>query len=120
MAHGSEQSTPAGFPGDVLVAASGFIVTGTAWGLFGYLSGEMSASTSEAAYYSMTLLHILVGIAIFARRAFSVPAGVLVSLAGLVVAGLSPQLVLVFTNGVILLLLLLARANVSARLTEAE
>lgn len=115
MTQRREHSKPAEFPGDVLVAACGFIVTGTAWGLFGYLDSEMATSSSEAVFYALALLHILVGIAVFARRASAVPAGALVALAGLVAAGTSPQYVLVFTNGVILLLLLLARANVSGR-----
>lgn len=120
MAQESEQSESTGYPGDVLVAASGFIVTGAAWGLFGYLSGELSASMSEAIFYVMTLLHILTGVTIFARRVFAVPVGALIAFGGLVFAVIITQWVLVFTNGVILLLLLLARANVSARPKAAE
>lgn len=70
---------------------------------------------SEAYFYVLTLLHILTGVTIFSRRGLAVPLGVLIALGGLVFAVVITQWVLVFTNSVILLLLLLARANVLAR-----
>lgn len=115
MTQRSEQSTPTAFPGDVLVAACGFIVTGAAWALFGFLEDELTASSTAAVFYALALMHFLVGIVIFTRRPIAVPTGVLIALAGLIFAALTPQFVLIFTNSVILLLLLLARASVSAR-----
>lgn len=72
----------------------------------------MGTSSSEAVFYALALMHGLTGILVFARRSFAVPLGALVALAGLAVGGIAGQWVLVFTNCVILLLLLLARTRV--------
>jgi predicted signal transduction protein with EAL and GGDEF domain len=102
------------FPGNVLVAASGFIVTGAGWGLFGYLEGDLEAASSATLFFTMTLLHFVVGGLIFNRQAIAVPLGLILAVVGLVVAALQPQFVLVFTNIVIFALLIFARGNVAA------
>jgi hypothetical protein len=110
----------ASFPGNVLVAASGFIVTGAGWGLFGYLEGDLEAASSASVFFAMALLHILTGALIFSRTAISVPIGLGLAVIGLGIAALQPQYVLVFTNIVIIALLVLARSNVAANQRTAE
>lgn len=110
----SEQVAGSSFPGSILVAASGFIVTGAGWGLFGYLEGDLSASSSASVFFTLSLLHFLAGILIFSRLAIAVPIGLILALAGIVVAAIQPQFVLVFTNIVIFTLLILARSSVAA------
>lgn len=109
-----EQAGDSSFPGNVLVAACGFIVTGAGWGLFAYLEGDLLSATSAGVFLAMALLHILTGALILARQPIVVPFGLALSAAGLAVAAFQPQFVLVFTNLVILALLVLARSNVGA------
>jgi hypothetical protein len=115
---GMEQESPhngeLSFPGNVLVAGSGFIVTGAGWGLFGYLEGDLAATSSASVFFTMALLHIVTGALIFNRQAIVVPIGLALAVVGLIVAAIQPQFVLVFTNIVIILLLILARGNVAA------
>jgi hypothetical protein len=108
-----EQVEAPPFPGNVLVAACGFIVTGAGWGLFGYLEGDLTATSSATIFFAMALLHFVVGAFIFSRMVVALPLGLLVAITGLVIAALQPQFVLVFTNCVILALLILARSNVA-------
>jgi hypothetical protein len=100
-------------PGSVLVAGCGFIVTAAGWALFGFLEGELTASSTSALYFVVALAHGVSGAMILARLRIAVVVGGIVSLAGLAVALLGPQFVLVFTNCVILALLVLARRHVT-------
>lgn len=113
---------PAGdaFPGNVLVAASGYIVTGAGWGLFGYLEGDLAATSSAGVFFLFAALHILTGVLIFRRLSVSVPIGLVLAPIGLVVAAIQPQFVLVFTNTVIIALLFLARGDVAVNRDAAE
>jgi hypothetical protein len=115
MDQNSEPQTLSPFPGNVLVAACGFIVTGAGWGLFAYLEGDLSATSSAGVFFTMALLHILTGALIFSRMAIAVPIGLVLAILGLGIAAIQPQYVLVFTNIVIIALLVLARGNVAAR-----
>jgi hypothetical protein len=110
----TDQALETTFPGNVLVAACGFIVTGAGWGLFGYLEGDLAATGSSGLFFLMALTHIATGALIFYRLPVSVPIGVALAAAGLVIAVAQPQYVLIFTNIVILGLLILARSNVAA------
>lgn len=114
MGHESAHNEESSFPGNVLVAGSGFIVTGAGWGLFGYLEGDLAATSNASIFFAMALLHILTGVLVFSRQGIAVWAGIALAAVGLVIAAIQPQFVLVFTNAVIVLLLILARGNVAA------
>lgn len=114
MGQRSDENEGLSFPGNVLVAASGFIVTGAGWGLFGYLEGELTATSTATAFFAISALHFVVGVLIFSRMALAVPAGVFLASASLAFALFQPQYVLVFTDLVILVLLVLARGDVAA------
>ena len=114
------QQAEGAFPGNVLVAASGFIVTGAGWGLFGYLEGDLTTTSSAGVFFLFSALHILTGVLIFSRLRISVPIGLVLAPIGLVVAAIQPQLVLVFTNIVIIALLVLARGSVAVNQNAAE
>ncbi len=109
----SEPIAESSFPGNVLVAACGFIVTGAGWGLFGYLEGDLAATSSATVFFTMSLLHIATGALIFNRQAVAVPIGLILAFTGLGIAAIQPQYVLVVTNIVIVALLILARGNVA-------
>jgi hypothetical protein len=81
--------------------------------LFGYLEGDLTATSSATIFFAMALLHFVVGALIFSRIVVALPLGLLVAITGLVIAALQPQFVLVFTNCVILALLIFARSNVA-------
>lgn len=103
------------FPGSVLVAGSGFIVTGAGWGLFGYIEGDLAATSNASIFFTMAALHILMGVVIFSRQPIAVPAGLVLAVVGFGIAAFQPQFVLMFTNIVIIGLLVLARSNVASR-----
>jgi hypothetical protein len=109
-----QQSEPTYYPGNVLVAGAGFIVTGAGWGLFGYIEGDFDASFGVAIFLAMSVLHILTGALILSRNALALPLGLVVGTVGLIIATLEPQYVLVFTNVVIVSLLFLARNHIRA------
>jgi hypothetical protein len=107
------QTPTTAFPGNVLVAGCGFVVTGGGWGLFGYIEGDLAATSSAGVFFAMAALHILVGVLVFSRLTLAVPAGLLLATVGLIIAALQPQFVLMFTNIVIIALLLLARRDIA-------
>jgi hypothetical protein len=109
-----ENASETSFPGNVLVAASGFIVTGAGWGLFGYLEGELTATSSASVFFTMSILHFVVGLLVFSRQRIALASGVVLAAIGVVIAAIQPQFVLIFTNVVILALLILARGDVAA------
>jgi hypothetical protein len=119
MEERSEQTPESPFPGNVLVAGSGFIVTGAGWGLFGYLEGDLAAVSSAGVFFTMAALHILMGVVIFSRQPLAVPLGLALAVVGLGIAALQPQFVLMFTNVVIFGLLVLARSNVALQQESA-
>ncbi len=103
---------PAPYPGNVLVAGCGFIVTGAGWGLFGYLEGEFTATSGAGLFLALAFAHIVTGVLVLSRQWIAFPMGLIVGLTGLLAAVVQPQFVLVFTNVVILVLLLLARSAI--------
>lgn len=115
MEHQTGQSPVAPFPGNVLVAGCGFIVTGAGWGLFGYLEGDLAATSSAGVFFTMAVLHILTGVLIFSRQSLAVFAGFGLAIIGFGIAAIQPQFVLMFTNVVIIALLFLARSDVAHR-----
>ncbi len=114
------QANGTAFPGNVLVAASGFIVTGAGWGLFGYLEGDLATTSGAGVFFTMATLHILTGILIFKRLQLSIAIGLILAPIGLIIAAIQPQFVLVFTNIVIIALLLLARGDVAVNRDAVE
>jgi hypothetical protein len=115
MEDDTQQTEPTYYPGNVLVAGAGFVVTGAGWGLFGYLEGDLAATSSAAIFFTMSILHIALGALILSRNALALPLGLVLGTVGLIVAAIQPQFVLVFTNVVIIALLFLARNDIRAQ-----
>ena len=108
----TEHPQPGVIEGNVLVAGCGFIVTAGAWALFGFLEGDLAFTSSSGLFFALAVAHGVTGALVLLHRAFAVALGIAVAGTGLVVAGLDTQFVLVFTNVVILSLLLMARGNI--------
>jgi hypothetical protein len=102
----------------VLVAGCGFVVTGAAWALFGFVEQLDAFTIIAAIYFALSTLHIAAGAATLGRQRFAWQFALPVALAGLVLSAVEMQLVLVSTNVVILALFWLARADIAARSSQ--
>jgi hypothetical protein len=108
----SEHARHGTIEGNVLVAGCGFIVTAGAWMLFGFLEGDFSFTSSSGLFFGLAVAHLVNGAFILRHQSLTVPAGFAIAALGLLVAAINTQFVLVFTNIVILALLVFARNNI--------
>jgi hypothetical protein len=111
-------NTPTSLSGRVLVAGCGFVVTGAAWALFGFVE-QLDAFTMIAAiYFALSILHVAAGAATLGRQRLAWQIALPIALVGLVFSAVEMQIVLVSTNVVILALLWLARADIATRSSQ--
>jgi hypothetical protein len=106
--------------GRVLVAGCGLVITGAAWSLFGYAQHLQAEAAMAVVFFILSGIHALTGAGTLFRQRYAWVIALLIGTIGLVLALSVSQFVLVATNLVTLLLLILARDDVTGKLNGAD